>query len=157
MENPTLIAEPMTWQAFKHTLLQNPDRFLQFQYAEGAFVHPSFHIIEIKQVPIVSVDCSGQMNSWTEVIVQLREPRATEADQSMTVGKALSIVNLVEPANRVAHRLPKKSRLHRFRSLRCGLRSWFGLLLRPSHYALVIKTCSRPLIANNVTRLATHA
>ena len=105
MEDFMTPSEPMTWQAFKNTLIQNRDKFLQFQYAEGEFVHPSFHITEIKQAPIVSVDCGGQMNSWTEVIVQLWEPQAKEADRSMKVSKALSIINLVEkslPLNPVA-------------------------------------------------------
>ncbi|WP_245563757.1 DUF6428 family protein [Spirosoma luteum] len=105
MENLMTASEPMTWRAFKNTLIQNPDKFLQFQYAEGEFVHPSFHITEIKQAPIVSVDCGGQMNTWTEVIVQLWEPDVQEADCSMKVSKALSIINLVEkslPLNPVA-------------------------------------------------------
>jgi hypothetical protein len=87
---------PMTWGDFKTTLQQNPDLHLQFQFGEGQFVDSSFHITEIKQAPIVSVDCGGKMNSWTEVIVQLWEPSVKEADRSMKVGKALKIVNLVE-------------------------------------------------------------
>lgn len=88
--------KPMTWQTFKSTLEQHPDLHLQFEYEAGKFVDESFHITEIKQAPIVSVDCGGVMNSWTEVIVQLWEPPVKEADRSMLVGKALSIVNLVE-------------------------------------------------------------
>jgi hypothetical protein len=87
---------PMTWQSFKSTLLENPDKVLQFQYAEGQFVDASYHITEIKQAPIVSVDCGGVMNSWTEIIVQLWEPSVTETERAMKVSKALSIVNLVE-------------------------------------------------------------
>jgi hypothetical protein len=87
---------PMTWQAFKSTLEQNPDLHLQFEYEAGKFVDPSFHITEIKQAPIVSVDCGGVMNSWTEVIVQLWEPPASEVERSMLVSKALKIVTLVE-------------------------------------------------------------
>ncbi|KQS33851.1 DUF6428 family protein [Dyadobacter sp. Leaf189] len=87
---------PVTWGNFKKILEQNPDLHLQFQYAEGKFVDSSYHITEIKQAPIVSVDCGGQMNSWTEVIVQLWEPSVKEAERSMKVGKALKIVNLVE-------------------------------------------------------------
>ncbi len=87
---------PMTWGDFKSQLEQNPDLYLQFQYEEGKFVDSSYHITEIKQAPIVSVDCGGQMNSWTEVIVQIWEPSVKEADRSMKVGKALKIVNLVE-------------------------------------------------------------
>lgn len=93
MENVT---NPMTWQAFKSKLEQNPELHLQFQYEEGKFVDRAFHITEIKQAPIVSVDCGGVMNSWTEVIVQLWEPQHRETDRSMQVSKALKIVNLVE-------------------------------------------------------------
>ncbi|MFD2574545.1 DUF6428 family protein [Spirosoma soli] len=96
MKNQIHPYAPMTWQTFKNTLVGNPDHFLQFQYAEGEFVHPSFHITEIKQAPIVSVDCGGQMNTWTEIVVQLWEPPVHEAERSMKVSKALSIINLVE-------------------------------------------------------------
>ena len=90
------LSNPMNWLAFKSALEQNPDLHLQFEYEEGKFVDPSFHITEIKQAPIVSVDCGGVMNSWTEVIVQLWEPPVRQTDRSMQVGKALKIVNLVE-------------------------------------------------------------
>ena len=86
----------INWQTFKNTLLENPDKVLQFQYAEGQYVDVSYHITEIKQAPIVSVDCGGMMNSWTEIIVQLWEPSVTETDQAMKVSKALSIISLVE-------------------------------------------------------------
>nr|WP_295933746.1 DUF6428 family protein [uncultured Dyadobacter sp.] len=86
----------LTWQAFKSTLEENPDLHLQFQYEAGKFVNRSFHITEIKQAPIVSVDCGGVMNSWTEVIVQLWEPPVSETERSMLVSKALKIVSLVE-------------------------------------------------------------
>ena len=61
----------MTWQTFKSKLEQHQDLTLQFQYAEEKWVDASYHITEIKQAPIVSVDCGGKMNSWTEIIVQL--------------------------------------------------------------------------------------
>ncbi len=73
---------PMTWGDFKNILQQNSDLHLQFQYEEGKFVDSSYHITEIKQAPIVSVDCGGVMNSWTEVIVQLWEPSEKEVDRS---------------------------------------------------------------------------
>lgn len=86
----------MDWWAFKNALLENPDKVLQFQYTENQFVDASYHITEIKQAPVVSVDCGGVMNSWTEIIVQLWEPLVAETDRAMKVSKALSIVNLVE-------------------------------------------------------------
>ena len=84
------------WQAFKATLEQHPDLTLQFQYAEGKWVDASYHITEIKQAPIVSVDCGGKMNTWTEIIVQLWEPSVQDNKRAMQVSKALSIVKLVE-------------------------------------------------------------
>jgi len=56
----------------------------------------SYHITEIKQAPITAVDCGGVMNKWTEVIVQLWEPEGKLQERAMKVGKALSIVGLVE-------------------------------------------------------------
>lgn len=88
--------EQMTWQKFKSQLLQHTELILQFQYAENSLVDASYHITEIKQAPIVSVDCGGVMNSWTEIIVQLWEPGEKQTDRAMTVGKALSIVDIVE-------------------------------------------------------------
>ncbi|ALI98481.1 DUF6428 family protein [Rufibacter tibetensis] len=86
----------LNWQAFKTELLQHPELPLQFQYAQDKWVDASYHITEIKQAPIVSVDCGGQMNSWTEIIVQLWEPGQKESEQPMAVKKALSIINVVE-------------------------------------------------------------
>jgi len=86
----------MTWQAFKETLELHPDQTLQFQYTADKWVDASYHITEIKQAPITSVDCGGKMNAWTEIIVQLWEPEEQQSDRAMAVHKALKIVNLVE-------------------------------------------------------------
>ena len=88
--------EKMTWQTFKDQLKQYPDQTLQFQYAADKWVDASYHITEIKQAPVTSVDCGGKMNAWTEVIVQLWEPEAQQTDRAMPVHKVLKIVNLVE-------------------------------------------------------------
>ena len=92
MEN----SQNITWQSFKEALVKNPDLDLQFQYAEDKWVDASYHITEIKQAPIISVDCGGVMNSWTEIIVQLWEPEGQRQLRSMKVKKALSIIELVE-------------------------------------------------------------
>ena len=88
----------MNWKQFKTTLQQHPDMELQFQYAANARVNPAYHITEIKQAPITSVDCGGVMNKWTEVLVQLWEPLGVEQDRAMQASKALSIIALVEKA-----------------------------------------------------------
>ena len=84
------------WSSFKAQLQQHPELALQFQYAPGKWVNANYHITEIKQAPIVSVDCGGVMNAWTEIIVQLWEPTEEEEGRAMQVKKALSIINLVE-------------------------------------------------------------
>ncbi|MBE9602026.1 DUF6428 family protein [Pedobacter sp. MC2016-24] len=97
--------ELLTWNTFKSTLEKNPDLTLQFQYAADKWVDASYHITEIKQAPIVSVDCGGVMNTWTEIIVQLWEPAIKETDRAMQVSKALKIISLVEksfPLNPIA-------------------------------------------------------
>ncbi|MFX1705479.1 DUF6428 family protein [Chitinophaga sp. CC14] len=86
----------MTWQSFKDQLQQHPEQILQFQYAANKLVAPSYHITEIKQAPITSVDCGGKVNAWTEIIVQLWEPEEAQTDRAMAVNKALKIVDLVE-------------------------------------------------------------
>jgi hypothetical protein len=92
MENTIL----MDWQTFKQKLLANKDLTLQFQYAPGKWVNASYHITEIKQAPIISVDCGGKLNSWTEIIIQLWEPQASNSPEAMNIEKALSIINVVE-------------------------------------------------------------
>lgn len=91
-------SELMNWQTFKDKLLLHPELILQFQYAADAWVDASYHITEIKQAPITSVDCGGKMNSWTEIIVQLWEPLERDGNCAMQVNKALSIIQLVEKA-----------------------------------------------------------
>ena len=88
--------EAINWKTFKDTLEQHPNLTLQFQYAENKWVDASYHITEIKQAPIVSVDCGGVMNSWTEIIMQLWEPANEDQNRAMNVSKALSIMELVE-------------------------------------------------------------
>jgi hypothetical protein len=88
--------EAINWRTFKDKLLQHPDLELQFQYAEGKLVDAAYHITEIKQAPITSVDCGGVMNNWTEIIVQLWVPVDEQQSRSMKVSKALSIINIVE-------------------------------------------------------------
>src|SRR5688572_6848957 len=88
--------QALNWQTFKESLLQNENLNLQFQYGDDQRVDQSYHITEIKQAPITSVDCGGKMNAWTEIIVQLWEPTEKQTDRAMAVSKALKIVDLVE-------------------------------------------------------------
>jgi len=88
--------EPIKWSAFRDTLIKHPDLDLQFQYGADKWVNAAYHITEIKQAPITSVDCGGVKNNWTEVIIQLWEPENQQQLRAMKVGKAMSIIELVE-------------------------------------------------------------
>lgn len=88
--------EILNWKEFKEQLVANPNLDLQFQFTEGRWVDQSYHITEIKQAPITSVDCGGVMNAWTEVIIQLWEPGVKQQERAMKARKALSIIELVE-------------------------------------------------------------
>ncbi|MGY3211748.1 DUF6428 family protein [Mucilaginibacter sp. HD30] len=90
--------ETIKWQMFKEQLIANTALTLQFKYAEDKWVGAAYHITEIKQAPITSVDCGGVMNAWTEIIVQLWEPLGKATERAMQVSKALSIITVVEKA-----------------------------------------------------------
>ena len=90
--------ETIKWQAFKEQLNANTTLTLQFKYAEDKWVDAAYHITEIKQAPVTSVDCGGVMNAWTEIIVQLWEPSGKSTERAMQASKALSIINVVEKA-----------------------------------------------------------
>jgi hypothetical protein len=86
----------MDWKVFKETLIQHAELILQFSYATNTWVNASYHITEIKQAPITSVDCGGMLNTWTEIIIQLWEPSGKSDGKAMKVDKALHIIELVE-------------------------------------------------------------
>jgi hypothetical protein len=88
--------EAINWKTFKDTLLQYQSLELNFKYAHDKFVDNSYHITEIKQAPITSVDCGGVLNTWTEIIIQLWVPENEPQRNAMKVEKALSIVDIVE-------------------------------------------------------------
>ncbi|MFD0793035.1 DUF6428 family protein [Mucilaginibacter litoreus] len=88
--------ETLKWLNFKQHLQSDAQLMLQFQYADNKWIDASYHITEIKQAPVTSVDCGGVLNNWTEIIVQIWEPEISDQDRAMTTAKALSIINLVE-------------------------------------------------------------
>ncbi|MEH3115831.1 DUF6428 family protein [Pedobacter terrae] len=89
-------ASSTEWSSFKAKLQQHPELLLQFRYTADKLVNANYHITEIKQAPITSVDCGGVMNAWTEIIIQLWEPTEEEGGRAMYVKKALSIIELVD-------------------------------------------------------------
>lgn len=86
------------------TLLQNnPEAGLTFEYEKGKLVPPTYHITEVKNVTIDSVDCGGNPDSYKQTIVQLWVPKNEELRKEWTAKKALSIFEVVDkmiPINR---------------------------------------------------------
>jgi hypothetical protein len=51
--------EAVKWGDFKQQLNKNTDLTLHFKYDEDKWVDAAYHITDIKQAPITSVDCGG--------------------------------------------------------------------------------------------------
>lgn len=86
----------MNWKEFKNVLRNNQGLPLQFEYKQNQWVHNSFHITEIKEADIVSVDCGGQKNTWKEIVVQVWEPEVLVNGNAMATSKAIEIIDRVE-------------------------------------------------------------
>lgn len=86
----------MKTHEFLSALKNNPAKFLQFEYSPGLLVGSNYHITEIKNTTIDSVDCGGQTGRWNETIVQLWEsPVSNAAGTALITGKALGILEKV--------------------------------------------------------------
>ena len=87
----------MKTREFIELLEQNPGKSLLFEYRHGETVAPDYHITEIKNVSIDSVDCGAGTDFWRETILQLWEsPVEKESRTYMSSYKAMSIINKVD-------------------------------------------------------------
>lgn len=86
----------MKTQEFLNLLQENQNKALLFEYQEGKFVDTNYHITEVKNTIIKSVDCGGRMDEWNETVVQLWE-KAEEKGKIgyMKVQKASEIFTTV--------------------------------------------------------------
>ncbi|MFC7357796.1 DUF6428 family protein [Jejudonia soesokkakensis] len=90
----------MKTQEFLTLLTENKDKTLLFQFAPNQFVRPGYHITEVKNTMIESVDCGARSSSWNETVIQLLESPSEEGKGYMTSFKALGIlkkVNSIRP------------------------------------------------------------
>lgn len=77
-------------------LKEHPDKSLLFEYKNGQFVAPNYHITEVKNITIDSVDCGAGTDFWKETIIQLWEsPTEKETKDYLSAYKALGILNKV--------------------------------------------------------------
>ncbi|MCK0130182.1 DUF6428 family protein [Flavobacteriaceae bacterium F08102] len=86
----------MILKEFLDYLKDNPQKDLIFEYSPNCFVGANYHITEVKQVDIRSVDCGGKEDQWQETVIQLWEsPTELNKTDYMKVDKALSILEVV--------------------------------------------------------------
>ncbi|MGC1514844.1 MAG: DUF6428 family protein [Maribacter sp.] len=87
----------MKTQEFLTLLNRNKDKSLLFEYKPGALVGANYHITEIKNITVDSVDCGAGTDFWKETIIQLWEsPEEIGKRDYMTADKALAILNRVD-------------------------------------------------------------
>ena len=87
----------MKTQNLLELLRENQNKELIFEYREGEFVGANYHITEVKNTVIKSVDCGGRSDAWNETIIQLWEsPKEIGKRNFMEAGKALSILEKVD-------------------------------------------------------------
>lgn len=90
----------MKTKKFITILKSNLNKQLLFEYTSDKFVNANYHITEIKNTTINSVDCGGKTNNWQETIVQLWEnPLEFGKSTFMTVSKAIEIFDRVNAIN----------------------------------------------------------
>lgn len=87
----------MKTNEFLEVLNQHKNKELLFEYTIGHFVGANYHITEIKNITVDSVDCGAGVDFWKETIVQLYEsPEELDKTEFMTADKALAILNRVD-------------------------------------------------------------
>lgn len=86
----------MKTQDFIQLLQSNPEKELIFEYRDGQTVGANYHITEVKNVTVDSVDCGAGTGYWKETVIQLLEnPSEINKTRYMTAAKALAILNRV--------------------------------------------------------------
>lgn len=86
----------MKTNQFLELLGDHKNKALLFEYKPGVFVGANYHITEIKNTTIDSVDCGAGVDFWKETIIQLWEsPEEKDTVLYMSGVKALDILNKV--------------------------------------------------------------
>lgn len=88
----------MKLKEFLDLLKAQPAAELVFEYSPGALVPASFHITEVKNVHVESVDCGGRPDSYDQTIVQLWVQDGEQKEKGMSAEKALKIFDIVHKA-----------------------------------------------------------
>ncbi|MEO1625884.1 MAG: DUF6428 family protein [Bacteroidota bacterium] len=86
----------MQTHTFLELLEQNADKELLFLYRPDQVVPNSYHITEVKNVYIESVDCGGRPHEERRTVVQLWDGLIRKPGRAMTAGKAHKIFQVVD-------------------------------------------------------------
>lgn len=91
----------MKTQKFFQILKENQNKTLEFEYPTSDLLNlqllpPTYHITEVKNHKIDSVDCGGREHSFNETVTQLWVNEKEELRRPWTAGKALSIYQKVD-------------------------------------------------------------
>lgn len=70
---------------------QNTELELEFEFDHGT-IRRSYHITEIISTTVQAIDCGGAVESWTETVLQLLEPKLDDGQRFMESTKALAIL-----------------------------------------------------------------
>lgn len=85
----------MNTKTFLKLLSQNESKALNFEYSSNEFVPGNYHITEIKNHQITSVDCGGNAHDFKQTVVQLWSPDKPETKETFTANKAIKIFKKV--------------------------------------------------------------
>lgn len=86
----------MKTKDFLSLLENNLDKQLVFEYSPAKWVGANYHITEVKNIEVNSVDCGGKKDSWKETVVQLWEDSSEIGkEEYLKSQKALDIFNRV--------------------------------------------------------------
>jgi hypothetical protein len=80
----------MNTQEFVASLRNHADAPIIFDYGQ-ARVPAGYHVTEVKAVNYQTMDCGGRSDAWSETIVQLWNPDASDKKQFMSAKKFLGI------------------------------------------------------------------
>lgn len=90
----------MKTKEFLNLLENNLDKELIFEYAPTKWVGANYHITEVKNTNINSVDCGGKSDAWQETVVQLWEDISEAGTRNyLKAQKAFEIFNRVNSIN----------------------------------------------------------
>ncbi|PJZ83167.1 DUF6428 family protein [Leptospira harrisiae] len=126
----------LTWNDLITNLDLYPELHLNFEYENNQTIFPNYHITEFKLAKIQSVDCGGNSDSWTEIILQVLEPKIGKDTESMTLSKVNSIIKKVTNAMEI----PSNAILRvEFGNDSSAMRQYFVSEMIPMENALLIQ------------------